>query len=163
MKKLIFSLLFLLLAPCAAKAQVQLFGGYSYLRLDTKPGSANLNGWEASGTWNHSWFGLTADFSGHYGTPFGPTTSLHSFLFGPQLSLPTPVFSPFVHALIGASRITTGGASDTSFATALGGGIDTKIAPFLSFRVIQVDYLDTRFGSTTHNNLRISTGLVLRF
>ncbi len=167
MKKLVLLLglaMFGMLAPHGARAQaVQVFGGYSYLRLDTQPGNANLNGWEVSGTINGSWLGFTADFSGDYGSPFGPSTSLNTFLFGPQFSLPLPRVSPFVHALVGAARLSTGGASGTVFAGALGGGIDTKIAPFFSYRVIQVDYLATRFGGSTQNNLRISTGLVFRF
>jgi hypothetical protein len=61
--------------------------------------------------------------------------------------------SPFVHALfgvahqaIGAGTSTSNGvpvdvfsASDNAFATALGAGIDLHIAPFLSFRAIQLD------------------------
>jgi hypothetical protein len=158
------ALLFILLMPSAGRAQkVQLFGGYSYFRQDTSGGNANLNGWEASGTLKGRLLGFTADFSGHYGSPFGPSTSLQTFLFGPQLSIPLPIFSPFVHALVGGARESSGGLSDTAFATALGGGVDTHIAPFLSYRLFQVDYLATRFGSNTQNNIRVSTGIVIRF
>ncbi len=164
MKKLVLLLGIAMLAPLGARAQaVQVFGGYSYLRLDTQPGKTNLNGWELSGTLNGSWLGFTADFSGDYGSPFGTSTSLTTFLFGPQFSLPLPRVSPFVHALAGGARLSAGGASKTVFAGAVGGGIDAKIAPFFSYRVIQVDYLATRFSGSTQNNLRISTGLVFRF
>jgi opacity protein-like surface antigen len=97
--------------------------------------------------------GITADFSGHYGTVTG-SSSVHvqTYLFGPELALPAKV-SPFVHALfgvahqaIGAGTSTSNGvpvdvfsASDNAFATALGAGIDLHIAPFLSFRAIQLD------------------------
>jgi hypothetical protein len=153
-----------MLMPCAARAQkVQLFGGYSYLRQDTGAGKVNLNGWEASATLKNTWLGVTADFSGHYGSPFGPSASVQTFLFGPQLSLPVPFVSPYLHALVGGARESSGNVSDTAFAAAFGGGIDTHIAPFLSYRLFQVDYLATRFGGRTQNNLRVSTGLVLHF
>lgn len=166
MRKFILLLALLAILPCTARAQsLQLFGGYSYLRLNPAGSGSNFNlsGWEASGTLKNRWLGFTADFSGNYGTAFGSSTSLQTFLFGPQLSLPLPVFSPFVHALVGGARETVGGSSDTAFATAVGGGLDTHIAPFLSYRLIQVDYLVTRFGGNSQNQLRISTGLVLHF
>jgi hypothetical protein len=158
------ALLVVMLMPSAARAQkVQLFGGYSYLRQDTGAGKVNLNGWEASATLKNTWLGFTADFSGHYGSPFGPSTSVQTFLFGPQLSLPVPIISPYVHALVGGARASSGNSSDTAFAAAFGGGIDTHMAPFLSYRLFQVDYLATRFGGHTQNNLRVSTGLVIHF
>jgi len=101
---------------------------------------------------------------------------VQTFLFGPELAFPAKV-SPFVQALVGAAHQAVGAGASTSsgmpvnvfsssdhaFATALGGGIDLHIAPFLSFRAIQLDYLVTRFHSSTQNQPRVSTGLVLRF
>lgn len=165
MKKLILFVGLFALLPGIARAQsLEVYGGYSYLRLDTQPGKVNLNGWEASAAVRaFPWVRLRADFSGDYGSPFGPTTSVHTYLFGPELALPAPVFSPFVHVLIGGATIKTDGASDTAFATAIGGGLDTKIAPMLSWRIVQLDYLASRFGGSTQNNLRLSTGIVFRF
>ncbi len=158
------ALLVILMLPSAARAQkVQVFGGYSYLRLDTGAGKVNLNGWEASATVKNTWLGLTADFSGHYGSPQGTSTSVQTFLFGPQLSLPVPFVSPYVHALVGGAREASGNFSDTAFAAAFGGGVDAHIAPLLSYRLFQVDYLATRFGGNTQNHLRVSTGLVIHF
>jgi opacity protein-like surface antigen len=70
---------------------------------------------------------------------------------------------PFAEALFGAGHISTNGAgSDTSFATALGGGVDYHLIPLVSWR-LEGDYVQTRFFSTTQNNVRLSTGIVLRF
>jgi hypothetical protein len=52
--------------------------------------------------------------------------------------------------------------SDTSFAHAIGGGIDFKPVPLIGWRV-QGDFLQTRFFSGTQNNFRLSTGIVLHF
>lgn len=142
--------------------KVELFGGYSYLHLDSAP-TGNLNGWELSGQYKFTdWLGGVADFSGDYGTIGGVSTHFHTFLFGPQVSWPARV-SPFAHVLIGGAHIGVPGGSDTAFATAIGGGIDTKLNDRFSWRIIQGDYLMTRFGSTTQNNVRVSTGIVFRF
>src|SRR5579863_6422723 len=70
---------------CRAQDRVELFGGYSYVRgtvqvVPNIPVSCppicgpvtqhvSLSGWEFSGTYKaNPWFGVTADFSGHYGT-----------------------------------------------------------------------------------------------
>ncbi|MGH9702965.1 MAG: hypothetical protein ACRD4K_06290 [Candidatus Acidiferrales bacterium] len=149
----------------AARAQdkVELFGGYSYLRLNDSPSHFNLNGWELAGTYKfNGWLGGVADFSGHYGSPFGASINQHNFLFGPQISLPAPV-SPFVHALVGVSELGGPGNSDHSFGAALGGGFDIHGGPFWNYRLFQVDDLVTHFGGRAQNDLRISTGIILRF
>ncbi len=51
-----------------------------------------------------------------------------------------------------------GFGSDTSFATALGGGLDYKIIRPVAWR-FQGDYVQTRFFGTTQNNVRLSTGI----
>ena len=57
----------------------------------------NLNGWEFSGQYKFLPFlGAVADFSGNYGTLHSANTREHTFLFGPQISLPGKV-SPFAH------------------------------------------------------------------
>ncbi len=132
----------------------------------------NLSGWELAGQLKLLPFlGAVADFSGHYGTLDGAATRVHTFLFGPQLSFPARV-SPFAHALFGIakeSQDTTSGSSffslgpDTSFATAVGVGIDVKFIPFLSFRLIQIDYLRTHWHGAGQNQPRASAGLVLHF
>jgi opacity protein-like surface antigen len=91
--------------------------------------------------------------------------SIHetNVIFGPRVGVSVGKMRPFAEALFGASHVNTNGAgSDTSFATAIGGGLDYKITKPLAWRV-QADYLQTRFFGSTQNNVRISTGIVLRF
>ena len=68
--------------------------------------------------------------------------------------------------MIGVAHIHNGGTlpgpTNTSFATALGGGLDFRLIRILALR-LEVDYLQTRFYSTTQNNLRLSPGVVVRF
>ena len=77
-----------ILASLVAQAQdePEIFGGFSYMRFR----GANLAGWEASGQYKYTdWFGVVADFDGHYGSIRGIGTSTHTFLFGPQISSPS--------------------------------------------------------------------------
>jgi len=164
LRRFSFLLGLILMASIPAKAQlnlgdrVQVFGGFSYMRVDNSP-SFNSAGWEFSGEYKPaSWIGGVADFSGDYGS----NTSIHTFLFGPQVSWPARV-SPFAHILIGGAHASSFGVGSTGFAVAIGGGIDTEIAPSISWRIIQGDYLPAHFFGATRNNARISTGIVIHF
>jgi Outer membrane protein beta-barrel domain len=162
----------------ASAAQIptsgNVFFGYSYNRADfNAAGNTNLNGWNGSLEGKFlPWVGMVADLSGHYGSRelssgISASTSLYSFLFGPRLSVSVRRFTPFAHALIGASHISenanaAGSSSSTSFAEALGGGIDYRLIHGIAWR-FQGDLLQTRFFSNTQSDFRFSTGLVLRF
>ena len=178
----------------AAQDFAEVFGGYSFVHASATVTSTtvcpvglglppcpattstfhpNLNGWELAGTIKPgTWFGITADFSGHYGSVGTSSVHVQTFLFGPKLSFPGPV-SPFAHVLVGGARETIG-AGDTSAgvtlptsgvapAVAAGVGIDIKLAPFIALRPIQFDYLLTRFNSSTQSQPRVSAGVVFRF
>jgi hypothetical protein len=46
---------------------------------------------------------------------------------------------------------------------AAGGGLDWNATTHIGIRVIQAEYVMTRFGGDTQNNARISTGVVFRW
>ncbi|MGZ4816581.1 MAG: outer membrane beta-barrel protein [Terriglobales bacterium] len=168
-----FALAMLLAVPVFAQNsyKAEIFGGYQYTRVN--PGSGisgqNFNGWNASLTGNaNQWLGFTADFSGGYKDINGVSAKVHNFLFGPTISSnKSEHFKPFAHALFGISHASAAfagsGASDNSFGMALGGGVDAGITKNIAVRLIQADYLMTRFSSETQNNARISAGIVFRF
>ncbi|MGA3350227.1 MAG: outer membrane beta-barrel protein [Candidatus Sulfotelmatobacter sp.] len=183
-------LLFAGLASAQVPTSGNVFVGYSFENTSSSSldflnsNRANLNGWEATLEGKvFPWVGIVADFAGHYGTQteqfelggINSTASVnaHEFtaLFGPRVSVSVGKFRPFAEALFGAGHITTrdtsGGVglvspSDTSFATALGGGLDYKIIRPVAVR-FQGDYVQTRFFGNTQNDVRFSTGIVLRF
>ena len=221
MHRLLTSLLLLLTASLLASAQefprTELFGGFSYLHLDTQginnsslqqecnilfggtcPATFQIhrgfNGWEAAGQYNaNRWFGLKADFAGHYGTlltakfsglpPLPPLSfssphqHMYDFLFGPVISYRSHRYTAFVHGLIGAEHTGFGtfslqglpltlpstSSSRTDFAFALGGGLDINLLPGLALRPAQIDYQFVRTDTSHQNNLRISSGLVIAF
>lgn len=184
MRRIGFTFFILLLFAGLTSAQIptsgNVFVGYSYSNagpLFDLTQRANLNGWEGSLEGKvFPWVGLVADLSGHYGSqnvPCSvgvncatlPSVSVHeeNVLFGPRVSMSVGKIRPFAEALFGAGHINTDGVgSDTSFATALGGGIDYKIIRPVAWR-FEGDYVQTRFFGTTQNNVRLSTGIVFRF
>ena len=46
---------------------------------------------------------------------------------------------------------------------AAGGGLDVKWTDRISVRLVQADYLGTRYGDATQNNFRLSAGIVFHF
>lgn len=160
LRKMLLMLGFLVLAslPVRAQDKAELFGGFSYLRFNSSS-AANLNGWELSGQYKFTdWLGGVGDFAGHYGSG----ASTYTYLFGPQISMPSRV-SPFGHLLIGGAHFGAGGFGTTSFSMALGGGVDVGITDRIYWRTLQLDYLLTQFGGGSQNNFRLSTGVVIRF
>ena len=179
MKKLVFVAVLVLFLPLIAGAQeaypkAEVFGGYSYFRLDDPVSliDLNLHGWNASVSGNvNNWLGIVGDFSGHYGGPeaFGIgvpflDVNTHSFMVGPRLSYRSERVTPFAHFLIGATRGSTGlfgvSFSRNALSGAIGGGLDLRVSRNFAVRVIQADYLMTRFFDERQNNMRLSAGIV---
>ncbi|MHB8214930.1 MAG: hypothetical protein ACYDDS_02515 [Candidatus Sulfotelmatobacter sp.] len=171
----------LLLFAGLASAQIPTSGnvyvGYSYYNADLSGGRSSFNGWTGAVEGKIVPFiGIVGEYTDTYGSENlqllacpapCPTTnvSLHeqTFLFGPRVSMSVGKIRPFAEVLIGGAHLSAndGVGSDTSFATAIGGGIDYKIIRPVAWR-LQGDYVQTRF-SGTQNNVRISTGIVFRF
>jgi outer membrane protein with beta-barrel domain len=158
---------------CAQDApRAEVFGGYQYLRVN--PGvsgvdSFNLNGWNASlsGYFNR-YIGITGDFGGAYGKPFGVSAKVHTFMFGPVVRVPNAThITPFMHLLGGGVHISGDvsdfSASETDGAWAVGGGLDANMNSIFSIRLAQVDLLQTRIGGDSQNNFRFSAGVVIKF
>ena len=185
MRKSAFIGSLIFISAAIARAQVptsgNVFFGYSYENagssaLDLSSGRPNLQGWEASLEGKiFPVLGIVADFSGHYGsesatfaTPNGviaanATGHETEVLFGPRVSVAVGKFRPFGEVEIGVGHINTNQfGSQTSFATAIGGGLDYRLFRPVAWR-FQGDYVSTRFFNTTQNDLRLSTGIVIRF
>jgi hypothetical protein len=147
--------------------RVQVFGGYSYLRFDSRSfgfaNSSNLNGYNLAPAFNLTRdFGVVAELSGQYGSHL----NLRDIAVGPQFLYlrNSTLFS--AHVLIGDARtfVSSGNtAGDTVRAVVVGGSVDHPVSPRFAWRIVQVDYLHTSLFHGTQNNLRISTGIVYRW
>lgn len=169
-----------------SSSKVQIFGGYSLQHVGpsglngpildpifgrtagTFRGPSFFNGWDTQIQYNaNRTLGIAADFGGNYGNLFNtlgssgvsglPSASSYSFLVGPVVSSHAKHFTPFVHGLLGLSRLNSSStttltgtklaalpsATDTAFGMALGGGADYNASPHFGVRVGQFDYLYT--------------------
>ncbi|HTU40234.1 MAG TPA: hypothetical protein VMF10_00900 [Candidatus Aquilonibacter sp.] len=182
MRKTGFVVLSILLFATLGSAQVpsgNVFFGYSYYNTDLSTNNrVSANGWEASAEGKIIPFlGIVADFDAHYGSQslvsvcaFGGVCSVsasfteENYLFGPRVSISVAKFRPFAEVLIGAAHenVNNGFGSDTSFAEAVGGGIDYRIFRPIAWRV-EGDYVGTHLLGVRQNNVRLSTGIVFRF
>ena len=166
--------LVLLFSGVGLKAQgvpkVEVFGGYSYLNIDTNnlTSRQNANGWETSVSGNfNKWLAAEFDVSGYYKTYSGVRVTDYSYLAGPRLNFRLL----FVHGLLGGDHLNGSvlgySASQDSLAGAIGGGVQLPFTRLMSFRA-SADYVFSRHNilggpSVTQNNFRVSSGVVFTF
>jgi len=171
----------------------ELFGGYSFFYPATDvhgllPGGlvpvssrleSNPRGVGAGLTYNFNrWFGLTGDFSGHWGS--GETTvvrqiddaAFYSASVGPKLTYRTHYFSPFVEALVGWHRLTSDlFQADDRFGFMAGGGLDMNVNKHFALRLLRADFVfsNHQYGSnsivpaTDVRGARLQSGVVFLF
>jgi opacity protein-like surface antigen len=179
-------LLFAGIASAQDSPKVEAFGGYSYLRVNPGNGASGLNFNGGSGSLAYNFtpmLGVVADFGGYHWSQGNADATAVSYLFGPKLALRHGPITPFAQVLFGGAHVSgsasgcdgarvrpqggfgggCGSGSDNAFSMTAGGGLDWNATTHIGIRVIQAEYLMTRFGSETQNNARISTGVVFRW
>ena len=163
MKKLfMYTILFggLLCTPAFAQ-RVEIYGGAQFEHLQSSYNAAGWNG-ALTGNFKHV-LGITGDFSGVYNS-HRARSSVYTYTIGPVLTARLPVVQPFVHALFGGATTSGGGVSDSAFAMLLGGGLDIGFRKGIGFRLVQADWLMTKFGDQTQDRQgRVSAGIVIKF
>jgi Outer membrane protein beta-barrel domain len=182
----------ILAALCAAAPQVHaqsvkpffwhldLSGDFSYLHTNF---AGNSDGGQFSvigGSGSAAYFlnphvSIVGDFGGYKfnGLPGGISSTMYTYTFGPRYTLRHFAFgTPYVQGLVGGGRLnsSSGGiqAGENGLAGVFGGGLDLPLTHQIDIRVIQADYLLTRFAQAsgngaTQNNVRVSAGIVFRF
>ena len=177
----------------------ELFVGYSYLRAVPTLAAGNrlvwLNGGSTSIAFNlNRYLGLVGDFGAYTNSeirftgPYDSTVDVDNpnvgaltYLFGPRLSFRNHGrITPFVQVLLGgahANEVTLSHCTfsctllpaQNTFAMTAGGGLDIRVHRHFAIRIIQAEYLMTRFASYTtgttaaQNDVRLSSGIVFRF
>jgi hypothetical protein len=166
-------------------SKFEVFGGYEYLHLGSNssgPFISNgqgFNGWDAAATYRlRRYLGVEGDFGGSYGSVNGVSDHFYTYTGGPVVSVGAGPIRPFAHVLLGGAGLGLGqsGVSFgwTGFTVLAGGGVDARINRLFAFRVVQFDWLYYHFGSkniigeqipsfSASNNVRIASGIVLRF
>jgi len=167
----------------------EFFVGYSYHSADINtltidPHRTGQNGVNVAYKRNlNEHVGVKLDASAHFkrdsqqlsGAQFSSRRDQYYFLGGVEFKAPNNSrVTPFAQALVGASLFrgfttNTSAAGNvftfddaTSFALAVGGGLDVRANDRLSVRIIQADYAPTFFGPGRQDNIRISVGVIFK-
>jgi hypothetical protein len=159
--------------------KVDISAGYTYIYANvvvTGQG-ISLNGASGSVAYNYNkWVGFVFDIGTYYASNAagtGQTLGVTTYLFGPRFSWrKNEKVTPFGQVLLGGGyaggTLYTGGASplgaQNSFAMTAGGGLDWKVQPSISVRLVQAEYLRTQFNNGVNfnqNNFRFTAGVVL--
>jgi hypothetical protein len=154
---------------------LELYGGFAYSRMGgTGFGSNSIGGMGSIG-WNaKSWLQVTADTSYNFETIGTTKNVLYGNHYGPRFFYRMRNrwgITPFGEALVGGSdlKTTVSGSGGYTASTGsmlsykVGGGVDIHPSKRWEFRLIDVDYYRTGFGTNAHQtNYWISTGIVLR-
>jgi hypothetical protein len=180
--------LFLIFAPTLQGQDTyprgEVFGGYAFSHYSVDSTGHNLNGWGASVSGNVTrYFGVTADFSGVYGSepyaypctrpvppgcpPATQNLSAYHFLAGPRFAFRTHRAAPFAQVLFGVADFRQEKSGNRSeFAMGFGGGVDVPLGKHLAWRLVQADYIPAKRPSDLggwDQGFRLQTGLVFTF
>jgi len=179
---------------------VEVTGDYSYFRLNpglpSYFNSQNLNG----GGGNVGLFAFSPNLAFEFdlqgygsstqctkpGAPIAGCASgnLFTYMFGPEYKFRPGKFEPFVEVLVGGAHSNfygnacshvTGACvsrspSNNAFSFAVGGGVDYVLRSKIAIRIVDADYVLTRFGNNfigtgtnSQSNFRFQTGVQFRF
>jgi hypothetical protein len=168
----LFALVVLLsssLAFTQTSPSVDIYGGYSYLSIDTNGLSdrQSANGWEAALSANvWKYLAIEADGAGYYKSISGVSITDYSFAGGPRFNYRYVFF----HSLFGVDQLTGSAlglsASQNSFVVIEGGGVQIPIAPHSRWSIrAGADWALTHHNilggpRVDQNNFRAGGGLV---
>jgi hypothetical protein len=167
-------------APGRLVPKYELAALFSYIAFHPGDAFDSWSSYGGTGSFTYDanrWLGLTAEF-GNYGFSrsvgaLTPQGGMQTYLFGPRLNYRKfDYFVPFAEFLVGGFRgdgNVTGSKTQNSFALAAGGGVDIVFTRNFAWRFAQIDYLMANASgpflgaNARQNNLRLGTGLVLRW
>ena len=148
--------------------------GYSYLRANEASGVCGCFG--LGGVSGSFAINLNSRFAGVVDVGYerknninssGIDLNLLTYMAGPRFSVRGHKLTFFAQALAGGATAHSNSMfnNGTNFAGSAGGGVNFRITSRFLWRVIEADYLLTRIpngDSNTQNNIRITTGIVIR-
>ena len=158
--------------------QIELAGTYSFIRARAANAGQgfNLNG--GSGALAYAYndhFSAVVDVGAYHfiGFQSGLNSTMYTYIFGPRITFSgSKRTTPFAQVLLGGGRLNASStgvqAGENGFVMAIGGGLDVPFHHHFAVRVVQAEYLLTRFNSVDgspakQSSVRISAGVVIRF
>jgi hypothetical protein len=169
MKRLIMLLSAIaVLVPASLWAQdvpkAEVFGGFSVFHIKGDGASTTPVGWQASVAGNvTNSVSIVGDFGGQY----KDGASAYQYLGGVRFNHRAEKVTPFAHALLGGSRVGDDTGSINGFTLGFGGGLDYSATDRVNIRIVQVDWLPTRFSeggasAWQKKNVRFGFGVVFK-
>ena len=158
--------------------QIEMSGNYSFIRARAANAGQtfNLNGGGTTFAYAHNdHFSSVVDLGAYHFVGFqtGLNSTMYTYMFGPRITFNGARRAvPFAQILLGAGRLNASStgvkAGENGFVMTVGGGLDVPLHRHFAVRVVQAEYLLTRFNSVDgspagQSNIRISAGVVLRF
>jgi hypothetical protein len=142
---------------------------YTYVRFNSTPLSANLNGINTSVAYMFERrFGVEGSITAAFSTLLPGFANEHakllSYMGGVRYTWPKEKFEPWIHALAGGVHLApqTASGGENGFAFAVGGGVDYPLTSGFAARV-QANWVGTRLFGETQNNFQIAAGFLLHF
>jgi hypothetical protein len=142
---------------------------YTYVRFNSTPLSANLNGINTSVAYMFERrFGIEGSITAAFSTLLPGFANEHakllSYMGGVRYTWPKEKFEPWIHVLAGGVHLQPqlAGFGRNGFAFAAGGGVDVPLVGGLAARV-QGNWVGTRLFSGTQNNFQIAAGFLIHF
>ena len=150
--------------------RLEAFGGLSYMNAGTSglTSRQSVIGFEGSVSINvNRWLAGEANFGGYYKTLDiinVATVNYHDYsaMAGPRFNL----HKAFFHALVGIDHLAGStnfyagtNPHDNALAAAVGGGVQWSVTRQFALRT-SADYVMSRFGGLTQNNIRVTLGIV---
>lgn len=152
-------------------ARVEIFAGYSWMNspdhitrnqfgvpVTFKLGDAKGGAIGEFSIFFNKFVGIKFDGGGHAGDNYNH----YEFLGGPVLRFPGEHLQPFVHFLVGWSRLSPFLApNNDSIGFAAGGGLDLHVARHFALRLGQADLIERDMGNPdSFHGARLSSGIV---
>lgn len=167
-------------AAAQSKQQYELGFTYDWTHTNAPPkacGCFSLNGGGVEFAYRlpHSFSAVAAITAGANGNVInsGKDLRLVDYLAGIRYTTPGKAIHPYGQLLLGAAHVdgalspsNLGVGATNGFAMSLGAGADVPLNKTFALRALQVDYLLTKLPNGVNdrqNNLRLSTGLVVRW
>jgi outer membrane immunogenic protein len=164
-------------SPAEQTSAVELGFNYTYLRANAPPaacGCFSMNGGGGNLVVNmpHG-VSLVADLDATHASKINGTTqtiTVFDYLVGPRYSYRTMSrFTPYIQVLLGGSEELSNYAfveNSNAFAVSGGGGVSRVLNRRVAWNIVEVDYIYSRLPNAVNdhqNDLRVSTGITLRF
>ena len=152
--------------PRSTHDKFDLAVGFEYFHYRSSIFNSNLYGLHTSFTYfRYEWLGIEGNVVASFGTSNLLNESSRAVLYsaGPRFAWREKRFQPWLHALVGGLHIrpqTTSNINGVAFQ--LGGGMDWRYKPLISFRA-ESDYVRSQVNSSGQNSFQLGGGVVFHF